>query len=64
MGSRDGLMGKEPVPATARFLGATARHESLTCDGAADEVVRASRVEGLALVLRAAEHHGVRVTRL
>jgi len=48
----------------ARFLGTMSRPETLTWIGAADEVVHASRAEGLSTVLREAEQLGVKVTRL
>lgn len=47
-----------------RFMGKTTRREALGWIGAADEVVHASRVEGLSTVLREAEHLGVPVTIL
>lgn len=47
-----------------RFLGKTTRRETLGWIGAADEVVHASRVEGLSTVVREAEHLGVPVTIL
>jgi teichuronic acid biosynthesis glycosyltransferase TuaC len=47
-----------------RFLGKTSRREALGWIGAADEVVHASRVEGLSTVVREAEHLGVPVTIL
>ncbi len=48
----------------ARFLGTKTRRETLGWIGAADEVVHASRVEGLSTVVREAEHLGVPVTIL
>ncbi|MCL2724228.1 MAG: glycosyltransferase [Polyangiaceae bacterium] len=48
----------------ARFLGTTPRRETLSWIGAADELVHASRTEGLSTVLREAEHFGVKVTLL
>jgi glycosyltransferase involved in cell wall biosynthesis len=48
----------------ARFLGKTTRRETLGWIGAADEVVHASRAEGLSTVVREAEHLGVPVTIL
>ena len=47
-----------------RFLGTTTRREALGWIGAADELVHASRVEGLSTVVREAEHLGVPVTLL
>jgi glycosyltransferase involved in cell wall biosynthesis len=47
-----------------RFQGTTPRHETLAWIGAADEVVHASRSEGLSTVVREAEQLGVPVTRL
>lgn len=47
-----------------RFLGTSTRREALGWIGAADEVVHASRVEGLSTVVREAEHLGVAVTIL
>jgi glycosyltransferase involved in cell wall biosynthesis len=47
-----------------RFLGMTSRREALGWIGAADEVVHASKVEGLSTVVREAEHLGVPVTVL
>ncbi len=47
-----------------RFLGTTPRRETLGWIGAADELVHASRVEGLSTVVREAEHLGVPVTLL
>lgn len=47
-----------------RFLGTTPRPETLSWIGAADELVFASRAEGLSTVVREAEHLGVKVTRL
>lgn len=47
-----------------RFLGTTSRREALGWIGAADEVVHASRVEGLSTVVREAERLGVPVTIL
>lgn len=48
----------------ARFLGKTSRREALGWIGAADELVHASRAEGLSTVLREATLLGVRVTIL
>lgn len=48
----------------ARFLGTKTRRETLRWIGAADELVHASRVEGLSTVVREAEHLGVPVTIL
>jgi len=48
----------------ARFLGTKTRRETLGWIGAADELVHASRVEGLSTVVREAEHLGVPVTIL
>jgi glycosyltransferase involved in cell wall biosynthesis len=48
----------------ARFLGVTPRREALTWIGAADELVHASRAEGLSTVVREAEELGVPVTLL
>jgi len=47
-----------------RFLGMTSRRETLGWIGAADEVVHASRAEGLSTVVREAEELGVPVTIL
>ena len=47
-----------------RFLGTTTRRETLGWIGAADELVHASRVEGLSTVVREATHLGVPVTLL
>lgn len=47
-----------------RFLGTMPRNEALAWIGAADEVVHASRAEGLSTVVREAEHLGVPVTFL
>lgn len=47
-----------------RFHGTMPRHETLAWIGAADEVVHASRTEGLSTVVREAEHLGVPVTIL
>lgn len=47
-----------------RFLGVTNRREALGWIGAADELVHASRVEGLSTVVREAEELGVPVTLL
>ena len=47
-----------------RFLGKTTRNETLGWIGAADELVHASRLEGLSTVVREAEHLGVPVTLL
>jgi glycosyltransferase involved in cell wall biosynthesis len=47
-----------------RFLGTTTRRETLGWIGAADELVHASRVEGLSTVVREAESLGVPVTIL
>jgi glycosyltransferase involved in cell wall biosynthesis len=47
-----------------RFLGKTTRREALGWIGAADELVHASRVEGLSTVVREAEQLGVPVTLL
>jgi glycosyltransferase involved in cell wall biosynthesis len=47
-----------------RFLGKTTRREALGWIGAADELVHASRVEGLSTVVREAQHLGVPVTLL
>ncbi len=47
-----------------RFLGTMPRSETLAWIGAADEVVHASRAEGLSTVVREAEHLGVPVTFL
>jgi teichuronic acid biosynthesis glycosyltransferase TuaC len=47
-----------------RFLGKTTRREALGWIGAADELVHASRVEGLSTVIREAEELGVPVTLL
>jgi glycosyltransferase involved in cell wall biosynthesis len=47
-----------------RFLGKTSRREALGWIGAADELVHASRVEGLSTVVREAEQLGVPVTLL
>lgn len=48
----------------ARFVGTLPRAETLSWIGAADEVVHASRAEGLSTVVREAEHLGVPVTIL
>jgi len=48
----------------ARFLGKTSRREALGWIGAADELVHASRAEGLSTVLREANLLGVHVTIL
>jgi len=48
----------------ARFLGTTSRRETLGWIGAADELVHASRVEGLSTVVREASALGVPVTFL
>jgi teichuronic acid biosynthesis glycosyltransferase TuaC len=48
----------------ARFLGMTPRRDALAWIGAADEVVHASRAEGLSTVVREAEELGVPVVRL
>jgi teichuronic acid biosynthesis glycosyltransferase TuaC len=48
----------------ARFLGTTTRREALGWIGAADELVHASRVEGLSTVVREASVLGVPVTFL
>jgi len=48
----------------ARFLGKTNRLETLGWIGAADELVHASRLEGLSTVVREAEQLGVPVTIL
>ncbi len=45
----------------ARFLGKRPRIEALSWIGAADEVVHASRSEGLSTVIREAEELGVPV---
>lgn len=47
-----------------RFLGTTPRRETLTWIGAADEVVHASKAEGLSTVVREARELGVPVTIL
>lgn len=47
-----------------RFLGMTSRRDTLSWIGAADELVHASRVEGLSTVVREAETLGVPVTIL
>ena len=47
-----------------RFLGTTSRREALSWIGAADELVHASRIEGLSTVIREAERLGTPVTRL
>lgn len=47
-----------------RFLGTRSRRDTLTWLGAADEIVHASRAEGLSTVVREAEHLGVPVTIL
>ena len=47
-----------------RFLGTVSRRETLGWIGAADELVHASRAEGLSTVVREAEHLGVPVTIL
>jgi glycosyltransferase involved in cell wall biosynthesis len=47
-----------------RFLGKTTRREALSWIGAADELVHASRVEGLSTVVREASMLGVPVTIL
>jgi glycosyltransferase involved in cell wall biosynthesis len=47
-----------------RFLGKTSRREALGWIGAADELVHASRAEGLSTVIREAESLGVPVTIL
>ena len=47
-----------------RFLGTNTRRETLGWIGAADELVHASRVEGLSTVVREAEQLGVPVTIL
>ncbi len=47
-----------------RFLGNTARRETLAWIGAADELVHASVAEGMSTVVREAEHLGVKVTLL
>ncbi|MBX3220480.1 MAG: glycosyltransferase family 4 protein [Labilithrix sp.] len=47
-----------------RFLGTISRRETLGWIGAADELVHASRVEGLSTVVREAEQLGVPVTIL
>jgi len=47
-----------------RFVGKRSRSETLTWLGAADEIVHASRAEGLSTVVREAEHLGVPVTIL
>lgn len=47
-----------------RFLGKTSRKEALGWIGAADELVHASRAEGLSTVIREAERLGVPVTIL
>jgi glycosyltransferase involved in cell wall biosynthesis len=47
-----------------RFLGTTTRREALSWIGAADELVHASRIEGLSTVIREAERLGTPVTRL
>ncbi len=47
-----------------RFLGTTSRREALSWIGAADELVHASRIEGLSTVIREAERLGTSVTRL
>jgi glycosyltransferase involved in cell wall biosynthesis len=47
-----------------RFLGKTSRREALSWIGAADELVHASRAEGLSTVIREAERLGVPVTIL
>jgi teichuronic acid biosynthesis glycosyltransferase TuaC len=48
----------------ARFLGTTPRREALGWIGAADELVHASRVEGLSTVVREASALGVPITLL
>lgn len=50
--------------ADVRFLGKTSRREALGWIGAADELVHASRAEGLSTVIREAERLGVPVTIL
>jgi glycosyltransferase involved in cell wall biosynthesis len=47
-----------------RFLGTTTRRETLSWIGAADELVHASRIEGLSTVIREAESLGTPVTRI
>lgn len=47
-----------------RFQGTTPRHETLAWIGAADELVHASKSEGLSTVVREAEQLGVPVTLL
>ena len=49
------------LDARVRFVGRTTREEALVWIGAADEVVHASRTEGLSTVLREAEALGVAV---
>ncbi|MBX3234422.1 MAG: glycosyltransferase [Labilithrix sp.] len=51
-------------PIDARFLGKTSRREALAWIGAADELVHASRAEGLSTVIREAGLLGVPVTIL
>ncbi len=48
----------------ARFVGVLPRAETLAWIGAADELVHASRAEGLSTVVREAHHLGVKVTHL
>lgn len=48
----------------ARFVGKRSRRDTLTWIGAADEIVHASRAEGLSTVVREAQHLGVPVTIL
>lgn len=47
-----------------RFLGTRSRRDTLAWLGAADEIVHASKVEGLSTVVREAEHLGVPITTL
>ena len=47
-----------------RFIGKRSRRDTLAWLGAADEIVHASRAEGLSTVVREAEHLGVPVTVL
>jgi teichuronic acid biosynthesis glycosyltransferase TuaC len=47
-----------------RFVGTRSRRDTLTWLGAADEIVHASRAEGLSTVVREAEHLGIPLTTL
>lgn len=51
-----------PWQVDIRFLGTTPRREALGWIGAADELVHASKVEGLSTVVREASALGVPVT--